>query len=299
MGSGNQSPMKRKVLQGSGGFINKAPSFMELPTVDGTCVGPSTDAFVISFTSAKGDLVYLNSDFKWAKADNDSTAALYSNQLGICMEVAADGDYPTVALPGSYVYDSTAFPTFTGAPVFMSATAGAVTETEPSANSTAIRVVGYGVSADVLYFYPAPVSSTGKAAQIVLPTVAAQVIGPIDATRVSGYTTAAAYDVVILNSSNKWVKTDANTASLYNGLKGMVVVGGATDVAITVALAGAYIKTAGTYTLGANQYLSETAGALTETLPSTGTSAQIIVGTAITTTVLKLEFTGYQVTSGA
>lgn len=294
-----QSAMKRKVLNGVGGLIKKAPHVFERPTIDDTVVGNSTTDFALSYTCTARDLVYLTSDFKWAKADSNGAAALQANLLGIVMEDGVDGDFVLVALPGSMVYAATAFPTFTGAPVFMSETAGAVTETEPSGNSSASRVVGYGIHADKLWFDPAPPKHSGLASQIVLPTVAASVIGPVDATRVSGYTTAAAYDLVILNSSNKWVKTDANTDSLYNGILGMVVVGGATDVAITVALKGAFIKTAGTYTLGANQYMSETAGAITETLPTTGTSAQIVAAKAWTTTVLELVFSGYQVTSGA
>lgn len=58
-------------------------------------------------------------------------------------------------------------------------------------------------------------------------------------------------------------------------------------------------STTGTYTLGANQYLSETAAAITETLPSSGSSNQIVVGKALTTTVLRLLFEGHGVTSGA
>lgn len=291
--------MKRKVLNGVGGLIKKAPHVFERPTIDDTVVGNSTTDFALSYTCTARDLVYLTSSFTWAKADSNGSAALQANLLGIVMEDGASGDFVLVALPGSMVYASSAFPTFTGVPVYMSETAGAVTETEPSGNSSASRVVGYGIHADKLWFDPAPPKHSGLASQIVLPTVAASVIGPVDATRVSGYTTAAAYDLVILDSSNKWQKTDANTASLYNGILGMVVVGGATDVAITVALKGAFIKTAGTYTLGANQYMSETAGAITETLPSTGTSAQIVAAKAWTTTVLELVFSGYQVTSGA
>lgn len=295
-----QSAMKRKVLNGVGGLVKKAPHVFEAPSIDDTVVGNSTTDFALSYTCTARDLVYLTSDFKWAKADSNGAAALYSNLLGIVMEDGVDGDFSLVALPGSMVYASSAFPTFTGVPVYMSETAGAVTETEPSGNSSASRVVGYGIGADKLWFDPAPAKTAGLATQMVLPTVAGQVIGPIDATRVSGYTTAALYDIVILNSSNKWVKADANqAASLSLGILGMVVVGGATDVAITVALAGAFIKTAGTHTLGANQYLSETAGGFTETLPSTGTSHQLVVAKAWSTTALQLVFAGHGVTSGA
>lgn len=292
-----QSAIRRKVLYGGKGSIINGPVFHDKPLIDGEFTGNGTSEFASSYTCAPGELVYLTSTFKWAKADSNAAAALNSNQLGICMEDGVDGQFITVALAWSFIY-LTAFPTFTGVPVFMSATAGAITETEPSENYAASRVIGYGIHADMLFFNPAPVSYAGKAVQIVLPTVAGQVIGPIDATRVSGYTTAAAYDIVILDANNKWQKADADGAGLFDGILGMVVVGGATDVAITVALKGAFIKTAGTYTLGAEQYLSKTAGGLSA-LPTTGTAAQIVVGKAWSTTVLQLVFEGYHVTSGA
>ena len=295
-----QSAMEINVLRGQKGSIVDGPMIFRKPTKDDTCVGPSTAQYALSYTCTARDAVYLTSDFKWAKADADGSALLYSSQLGVVMEDGADGDFVMVALNGAYIYAATALPTLTGAPVYLSATAGAMSETLPTADVTAVRVMGYGVSADIMKLEIGALKFVNGAGQeVVLPTVAAAISGPQDSTRVSGYTTAAAYDAVILASTNKWVKTDANTASLYNGHKGIVAVGGATDAIITVALPGSYIKTAGTYTVGVDLYLSETAAGLTTTLPSTGTSCQIIAATAITATVLKVRMEAYQVTSGA
>lgn len=295
-----QSLMRRKVLFGGKGGVINGPMFLEKPLVDGDFTGNGTSEFVSSYTCAPGELVYMNSDFKWAKADNDAAAALASNRLGIVMEDGVDGQFITVALSGSIIWLSSAFPTFTGAPVYMSATAGGITESLPTAYVTAVRELGYGCNEDMLYFEPGKLKFVnGAGEQIVLPTIAADVVGPYDYSRVSGYTTAAAYDSVILNSSNKWVKTDANTASLYNGIKGIVAIGGATDVLIKVALPGSFIKTAGTYTLGANQYILEAAGTIGETVPSSGTSAQIIAANAITTTVLQVKMEAYSPITGA
>lgn len=265
-----------EVLRGATGQLIYGPSIVRQPTIDGNVTGPSTRQFLTSFTSAVGDLVYMNSDFKWAKADADGAAALYSNLLGIALEVGADGDYILVALPGSIVY-STNFPTFTGVPVYMSATAGAVTETKPVLNLTGQRVVGYGIGADTLYFNPSAVDFvTGTGHEIVLPTVSGSIFGPQTSLYVSGLTSTAIGDAVMLNSSSKWVLMDANTASLCAGLTGIAMSVAATDATVKVALPGSFIKTAATYTAGTDYFVSETSGALTSTKPTTGTSSQII-----------------------
>ncbi len=70
------------------------------------------------------------------------------------MEVKASAAALLVALPGSIVY-ATAFPTFTpGEPVYMSETAGAVTATQPATSAAAVRVVGWAVDPDKLFFNP-------------------------------------------------------------------------------------------------------------------------------------------------
>lgn len=125
------------------------------PTVDGTLSGPSTRSFSSGYTTAVGDLVYLDSSGVWQKADADASTTTYSGLLGIAMEVAVSAAC-TVALPGSFVH-ATAFPTFTiGGTVYMSATAGVVTQTAPVTTDSAARILGWAVHADKMYFFPAP-----------------------------------------------------------------------------------------------------------------------------------------------
>lgn len=148
--------LSAKTLSGTTEMADAATQNYIVPTVDGTATGPTTNAFNSGYSSsAVGDLVYLDSSATWQKCDAN-TLALYNGLLGIALEVKSSGNALKVALPGSIVY-ATAFPTFTiGAPVYMSETAGAVTGTAPTTTDSATRVIGWGVHADKLYFYPSP-----------------------------------------------------------------------------------------------------------------------------------------------
>ena len=128
-----------------------------VPSVDGQATGKTISAFNSGYSSsAVGDLVYLDSSSTWQKCDAN-TLLLYNGLLGIALEVKSSGQALLVALPGSFVYAAAAFPTFTiGGPIYMSETAGAVTQTAPTTTNAAVRVVGWGVHADKMYFFPSP-----------------------------------------------------------------------------------------------------------------------------------------------
>lgn len=128
---------------------------LTVPTGDGTATGIITNEFNSGYSStAIGDLVYLDSSATWQKADADLSAAAYSSMLGIALEVKASGAACAVLLQG-FVYAATPFPTLTiGAPIYMSATAGVVTQTAPATTDSATRIVGYAVHADKMYFNP-------------------------------------------------------------------------------------------------------------------------------------------------
>lgn len=128
---------------------------LTVPSSDGTGTGEITNEFNSGYSStAIGDLVYLDSSATWQKADADASATTYASLLGIALSVTASASPATVLLRG-FVYAATPFPTFTiGAPVFMSATAGAVTQTAPTTTDSATRVLGYAVHADKFWFCP-------------------------------------------------------------------------------------------------------------------------------------------------
>lgn len=126
-----------------------------VPSGDLTATGITTNEFNSGYSStAIGDLVYLDSSATWQKADADASAATYSSLLGIALSVAASAAPVNVLLQG-FVYAASPFPTFTiGAPIYMSATAGAVTQTAPVTTDSATRIIGYGVHADKMWFNP-------------------------------------------------------------------------------------------------------------------------------------------------
>ena len=104
---------------------------------------------------AFGDLVYLQTvDSKWELANADNAAAGCSFKLGICVLAAAENAATKVLLYGKVRADA-AFPALTiGAPVYMAIVAGDIQVAAPTATTDVVRVVGYGNTADELYFNP-------------------------------------------------------------------------------------------------------------------------------------------------
>ena len=122
------------------------------PDADHTANGPQTDTLNAGTTVAIGELCYLASDGEWALADADATAST-DKFLSIALEAGTDGNPLLVALSGSFVRDDTWNWTIGGA-IYASTTAGGLTQTAPSATDDVVRVVGYAVTADVIWFSP-------------------------------------------------------------------------------------------------------------------------------------------------
>jgi hypothetical protein len=105
---------------------------------------------------AFGDLVYLAAaDSRWELTDADAASTSGPVKIGICvLAAAADGDPTTILLWGKVRADAV-FPTLTvGAPVYVGLTAGDVAVTETWGTDDCIRVIGYGNTADELFFCP-------------------------------------------------------------------------------------------------------------------------------------------------
>lgn len=115
------------------------------------------EAGVAGAALAFGDLVYFQaSDSRWELVDANLSAG-YDKKLGICvLAAAADGDATKIMLIGKIRADAK-FPTLTiGSPVYMSETAGAIVVAQPTTADVCIRVIGYGNTADELFFNPSP-----------------------------------------------------------------------------------------------------------------------------------------------
>lgn len=123
------------------------------PAVDHTATGNITGTFNAGATIAAFELVYMASDGEWALTDA-SAAATGSGMLSIALEAGTDGNPMEVALSGAFVRDDT-WAWTVGAVLYMSETAGAITETAPTTTDAVVRTIGYAVTADIIYFNPA------------------------------------------------------------------------------------------------------------------------------------------------
>lgn len=129
-------------------------------SADGTWSG-NTITGVAGYTQSFGDLVYLDpTDSRWEMVDANAASGADGDARGIiCMVVVAgtDGNACTLLLPGSVIRADAKFPTFTvNAPIYVSETAGAVTNTQPTTTDVVIRVVGFGLDGNSMYFNPSP-----------------------------------------------------------------------------------------------------------------------------------------------
>lgn len=114
-------------------------------------------------TIAFGDLVTLDKDdSRWELVDISVAAAATGDArgiIGIAVTSSTDGGAITVLLNGIIRADAN-FPALTiGAPVYASTT-GDVVVTQPTTTDHVIRIVGYGLTADEMYFNPGAVWTT-------------------------------------------------------------------------------------------------------------------------------------------
>ena len=122
------------------------------PDTDHTANGPQTNTLASGYSSTIMDLVYLGSSGKWLEADADATGTSI-NLLGIALEGKTDTQAMNVALAGSFVRDDT-WNWTTGSPLYLSETAGDMTQTVPTTDGAFVQVVGVALEPDVVYFNP-------------------------------------------------------------------------------------------------------------------------------------------------
>lgn len=124
-------------------------------SVDGKFSGIAIDG-TAGATLAFGDVVYLQaSDSRWELADADAVGTGGTTMVGICvLAAAADGNATKILLQGTIRADA-AFPALTiGSAVYLSTTAGDVQTTAPSGTDDVVKVLGYALTADSMYWNP-------------------------------------------------------------------------------------------------------------------------------------------------
>jgi len=101
---------------------------------------------------AVGDVCYLKSDGKMWKADADAETTA-NTMLGMVTKAASADEEVTFLLLGFIRNDSWNWSTV-GALLYVHTTGGSPTATRPSGSGDIVRVVGYVINADVIYFNP-------------------------------------------------------------------------------------------------------------------------------------------------
>jgi len=106
-------------------------------------------------TLAFGDLIYLAvATSKWVLTDADAAATAGGVMIGMCVLAANDTQSTTILLQGIIRADAK-FPALTiGAAVYVGETAGAIQVSIPTGADNIIRVVGFALTNDEIYFNP-------------------------------------------------------------------------------------------------------------------------------------------------
>lgn len=141
------------------GAANTVLSLNGSPSANLTVNGPKTNTFVSAGTTTATDLVYLSSTSKWALADADAAATAGSVMLALSLESKTADQAMDVAMPGSFIRND-AWNWTPGVTLYVSTTAGAITNIAPSGTDDVVRIIGYAMTADVIWFFPSPVYIT-------------------------------------------------------------------------------------------------------------------------------------------
>ena len=126
-------------------------------SADGQYSGITVTA-ISGYAQAFGDLVYLDpTDSRWEAADADVSTAADGDprgMLGMVVVTGTDGNACTILLQGIIRADAK-FPALTiNGAVYVGETAGAIQTAIPTGADNVIRVVGFALTADEIYFSP-------------------------------------------------------------------------------------------------------------------------------------------------
>lgn len=131
--------------------IRRIKAVLSLPEVPDNLVAVGWSASLIYKESlTPGDLVYYKSDGGVWKADADGSGTYPA--MGLALETASSGSHE-VFLWGLYRDDSR-FNWTVGGLIYLSTTAGSMTQTKPSATDNVVQVLGFATHADRIYFKP-------------------------------------------------------------------------------------------------------------------------------------------------
>jgi hypothetical protein len=123
------------------------------PDIDDTWNGRSTNTFNAGATIAQFEAVYLDSSSTWQLTDADAAATAGSITVSLAGAAGTAANPLRVILPGTFVRND-AWNWTIGGTIYLDVTPGALTQTAPSGTDDVIRIVGYAVTADVIFWNP-------------------------------------------------------------------------------------------------------------------------------------------------
>ncbi len=150
--------------------------------------------------------------------------------------------------------------------------------------NTVGTVTSVGVSANGLVVGSSPITTSGTIT-LALGTPAAlssdDTYSGYVITGLANLGGVTQWNAVYLNASSQWVQADANGSETYPA-RGIAVATALTTVAVSVMTYGVFRDDAQTWSVpGGLLYMSETAGELTQTPPSTSGSVVQVMGYAL------------------
>jgi hypothetical protein len=123
------------------------------PATDDTWTGPSTNSFNAGATIAQWEAVYLDTSSTWQLTDADAASTAGGVMVALATAAGTAASALRVLLPGSFARND-AWAWTVGGPIYLSTTPGALTQTAPSATDDVVRIVGYAVNADTIFWNP-------------------------------------------------------------------------------------------------------------------------------------------------
>lgn len=139
---------------GTGALVRLVGAVRQLNAVPGTD-DTYEGSVIVGRNSASAltqwDAVYLTSSSTWAQADANGSGTYPARGLTIATH-AGSGEAVSVVDDGVVRNDAWAWTA--GAPIYLSATAGGLTQTAPSTSGDKVQVIGYALSSDSMRVQP-------------------------------------------------------------------------------------------------------------------------------------------------
>ena len=131
---------------------NPITTFTQEPASDDTYTGDIIGNINAGATITQWEAVYLDATPDWNLTDASAVATAGGVMLGLATEAGTASNPIDILIKG--IARNDAWTWTVGGPIYLSETAGALTQTAPTTTDSVTRIVGYAVSDDAIYWNP-------------------------------------------------------------------------------------------------------------------------------------------------